>query len=93
MAERTKVLITILVLVIVILLGVVAYAFVISPAISGYTVQKQNEGVQIAVNAILTQLQQNGYVQIPVGNKTLILVPYVPPTASTATLNTTNATQ
>ena len=79
MADKTSILITVLVLIIVILVGVVVYAFVIKPAISGYTVQKQTEGVQIAVNSILAQLQQNGFVQIPVGNQTLILVPYTPP--------------
>ena len=71
--------ITVLVLVIVILVVIVVYAFVIKPAISGYTVQKQTEGVQIAVNSILAQIQQNGFVQIPIGNQTLILVPYTPP--------------
>ena len=80
MTNKTRVLITVLVLVIVILLGIILYAFVIKPKISGYTVQKQSEGVQIAVNYILTQLQQNGFVQIQVGEEqTLILVPYSPP--------------
>ena len=76
MANKTAVLITVLVLVIVILAGVMLYAFVVKPKISGYTIQKQSEGVQIAVNYILTQLQQYGFVQIQVGNETVVLVPY-----------------
>jgi len=84
MANKTNMLITVLVLVIVILLGIVGYVFFIQPAISGYTIQKQTEGVQIAVNSILAQLQQNGFVQIPIGNQTLILVPYTPPTQQAA---------
>jgi len=87
MANKTSVLITVLVLVIVILLAAVLYAFVIKPAISGYTVQKQTEGVQIAVNSILAQIQQNGFVQIPYGpsgNQTLILVPYTQPSDQAA---------
>jgi len=93
MANKTNVLITVLVLVIVILLAAVLYAFVIKPAISGYTVQKQTEGVQIAVNSILVQIQQNGFVQIPYGpsgNQTLILVPYTQPSTET-TEQTTQA--
>lgn len=79
MANRTNILIAILFLVIIVLAGTMVYAFLIKPKISGYTVQKQTEGVQIAVNYIVAQLQQNGFVQIPIGNQTLILVPYSPP--------------
>jgi len=79
MANRTNILMAILVLVIVILAGIMVYAFVIKPKISGYNTQKQTEGVQIAVNYIVAQLQQNGFVQIPIGDQTLILVPYSPP--------------
>jgi len=79
MVNRTNVLIATLVLIIVLLAAVMVYVFFIKPQIAGYTVQKQTEGVQIAVNYILAQLQQNGFVQIPVGNQTLILVPYSPP--------------
>lgn len=79
MANRTNVLITVLVVVIVILAGIMVYAFIVKPKISGYTVQKQTEGVQIAIDYIVAQLQQNGFVQIPVGNQTIILVPYAQP--------------
>lgn len=78
MADRRNVLIVVLGLVVVIFALVMIYAFIIRPAISGYTVQKQTEGVNIAINSILAQLQQNGFVQIPLGNQTLVLVPYQP---------------
>ncbi|MDP3992402.1 MAG: hypothetical protein Q8P79_02770 [Nanoarchaeota archaeon] len=78
-----NVLIVVLVAVIVVLAAIMAYAFLIRPAFTGYTVEKQNEGVQIAVNYIVGQLQQQGFVQIPIGNQTLILVPYNPPAAQT----------
>ena len=74
-----NIMIAILALIIIVLAGVMVYSFVVKPKISGYNVEKQTEGVQIAINYILTQLQQNGFVQIPVGNQTLILVPYNPP--------------
>ena len=80
MVNKTGILIAVLVLVIVLLAGIMVYAFVVKPKISGYNIQKQTEGVNIAINYILAQLQQNGFVQIPVGNQTLILVPYQPPT-------------
>jgi uncharacterized protein (UPF0212 family) len=78
MTDKKKVLITILVVIVLVLVAVVVYLLVIQPAISGYTIQKQTEGVQIAVNSILAQLQQNGFVQIPVGNQTLYLAPFNP---------------
>lgn len=83
MEKKTNILITILVLVIVILAGIMVYTFLVKPKISGYSTQKQTEGVQIAINYIIAQLQQNGFVQIPVGNQTLILVPYTPPAQQT----------
>lgn len=84
MANRTKVLIVFLVLVIVVLAGVMAFTYLIKPKVTGYVTEKQTEGVQIAVNAILMQLQQQGYVQIPLGvdedgqQQVLYLVPYNP---------------
>ena len=79
MADRTKVTITILVILVVLLAAVLVYLFVVQPAIQGYNIQRQSEGVQIAVSAILTQLQQQGFVQIPLGeNQTLILVQWTP---------------
>lgn len=80
MADKTRLTMTILVILVILLAGTLLYFFVIQPAFQGYAIQKQTEGVQIAVGTILTQIQQYGYVQIPVGeNQTLVLVPYNPP--------------
>ena len=68
-----------LISIIVVLVGFIIYAFGIRPAISGYVINAQNEGAQIAVNYIVSQVAQNGYVQIPVGNQTLVLIPYQQP--------------
>ena len=79
MADKTRLTMTILVILVILLAGTLLYFFVIQPAIQGYVIDRQNEGVQIAVGTILTQIQQYGYVQIPVGeNQTLVLVPYNP---------------
>jgi peptidoglycan/LPS O-acetylase OafA/YrhL len=77
--NKTKLTIRILSAVIVVLLLFIAYFFVIQPQINKYTDEKRLEGIEYYVyQIILPQLQANGYVQIPVGNQTLILVPYIP---------------
>jgi capsular polysaccharide biosynthesis protein len=79
MADKTRLTMIILIVLVVVLGAFVLYSFVIQPALQGYVVEKQAEGAQIAVNTILAQIQQYGYVQIPLGqNQTLILVPYNP---------------
>lgn len=79
MADRKGLMLIILTILVVVMGAALLYFFVIAPTIQGYVVEKQTEGVQIAVNTILSQIQQYGYVQIPVGeNQTLVLVPYTP---------------
>lgn len=74
-----KFLVPILVGVIVILMLLVVYAFVVKPAINGYAVKSYNEGVNYALGTIVSQLQTNGYVKIPLSNnQSVLLVPYVP---------------
>ena len=81
MANRTKVLILSLILVIVVLTGILTYAFAVQPAIINkqnmiYTAGYNTAQVEF-LNGMVNQLQQTGYVQIPVGeNQTLVLVPY-----------------
>ena len=65
----------ILILVIVVLLGVVLYTFAIRPAISGYVVNRQNEGVQFAVASIMQQAtQQCQPVPLTFGNQTIHMI-------------------
>lgn len=73
-----NVLIIALVLVIVVLAGIVVYAFAIKPAYTGYVANKQVEGYNVCVANLLTQLQQNGFVQVNLGNGTLYLAPFNP---------------
>ena len=72
-------LIAIMAVVIIVLAAVVVYSFALRPAFNGYVVSKQTEAQDIVLNALLSQLQQNGYIQIPVGDEVLTLVPYQPP--------------
>ena len=63
-----------LVVVILLLLGVVGYIFLIRPAISGFAIQSQNEGVQYAVLSIAQQAATCKTVSLPVGNQTMDII-------------------
>ena len=63
-----------LILVIVILVAVVVFAFWVKPAFNGYVVQKQVDAQNLILANIASTVLQNGFVQIPVGNQTMILV-------------------
>lgn len=76
--NKAGLIILVLILVVIILLGVISYAFIIKPAINRYVVGTQTEGVNYALGFIVQQVQQNGYVDIPVGNQTLRLIPAQP---------------
>jgi len=78
MKKNLGLIIGILVLIIILLLGIIAYFMIIKPHFQEYVYEKQVEAQNIVVSAIAEQVQQLGYVQIPVGNETLVLVPYTP---------------
>lgn len=78
MANRTGVLITVLVLVIVVLAGVVLFSLWVKPTIDGYIVEKQVDAQTLVYQDILDQVQQNGFFQMRVGNQTLLLAPFNP---------------
>lgn len=77
--QNEKKIIWSLVLVIVILLGVMFYAFYVKPIISNYVFSKQVEAKDITLASLISQIQQQGYAQIQIGNQSVILVPYIPP--------------
>ena len=72
----------VLVAVIVVLALLVIYSFVVKPAVSGYIVSAQNKlvsaqntGATSLMGSIISELNQTGgYVQIPIGNQTLVLM-------------------
>ena len=61
-----------------VLILVVAYVMFIKPAINGYVIQKQIEAKDITLLSIVSQIQQQGFAQINLGNQTLVLVPVNP---------------
>ncbi len=68
-----------LIFIVVVLLGVILYSFALRPSFNGYVVSKQVEAQDFLIVAMVNQLQQNGYVQIPVGEEVLTLIPYQSP--------------
>ncbi|OGJ13017.1 hypothetical protein A3K62_00510 [Candidatus Pacearchaeota archaeon RBG_16_35_8] len=74
MAENSKTVVMVLAVLVVLLALVVLYAFVVGPAIQGYTVQKQSEGVEYTVVSIMQRAAQCQTVPLTYGNLTLTLV-------------------
>lgn len=74
--EKNKRLMIILIAVIVILLGIIAYAFVLKPALNGYVIKTQTDGVQYAVFTIMQQASQCQPVPLknPFGNETMNII-------------------
>ena len=79
MKNNANIVIAILVLLVLVLGSVVAYTFAVKPFISGYVTKTYNQEAADALSIILGQVQQQGYVEIPLGNgKSLFLVPAQP---------------
>ncbi len=74
MKDKTKLLVVVLFVVIVILLGIILYALVLKPVISGYVIRTQNEGYQYAILQIMQQAAQCQQVPLTFGNQTINLV-------------------
>jgi len=77
--DKSQLVIRILVIVILILLALVVYAFAVKPAFNAYVIEKQIEASELVLGSLISQVDQNGYVEIVNGNDSLILVPYNSP--------------
>jgi len=78
-SDKTKLIVKILIAVVVLLALIVLYLVVFQQQYNNFINEKRVEGIDLFISQILIpQLQQNGYVQIPVGNQTLYLVPVQP---------------
>lgn len=65
-----------LIIVIILLIGVLAYFLWAKPAFDNYILQKQIEAKDIVLSSLLSQVQQQGYVQIfDKDGNTIILAP------------------
>ena len=75
MGYNKNLLIAFLIIVILVLLGVIAYVFAIKPAINSYVIGTQNQGAQLAVNYIAELAKQCKTVPINIGeNQTINLI-------------------
>jgi len=61
-------------IVIVVLVLVLVYLTLLGPKIQGYVVQEQIEAQQVAVNAIIQIVNQQGYVVLGQGDNAVVLV-------------------
>lgn len=69
----------ILIVAAIIILLVVSFFLILKPAYNKNIETAQVEAIGIfVINYMIPQIQQNGYVAIPVGNQTLYLVPVDP---------------
>lgn len=87
MVNKTKLVIWVLTVVVILLAAIVIYAFAVQPAILNrqniiYTAGYNSAQVDF-INGMLTQVQQAGYIQIPLSeNQTLFLAPFDPQQAA-----------
>ena len=78
MADKKKVLITILVAVIIVLVAIVVYALLIRPGINAYVVKNQNIGYTIGYQKAFLDIMQQAVTcqQVPLtlGNQTINVI-------------------
>ena len=78
MDKKTKILISVLAILVIALL----FFFVAQPAYNSFVETKMLNGIELYIfNFMIPSLQEKGYVEIVIGNESLILVPYVPESA------------
>jgi len=72
--DKSKILIAVLALLVLVLGTVVAYSFAVKPVINGYATNAQNQGVQYAVLSIMQEAAKCQQVPLTFGNQTINIV-------------------
>lgn len=72
--NKISLLVKILILVIVILLAIIAYVFIVRPTITGYIVEGQNQGYELAILQIAEQATTCQQVPLTIGEQTINLI-------------------
>lgn len=72
--DRRNILILILILVIVLLLGLISYALLIRPALSGLVIEGQNQGYSYAIASLIQEAATCQPVPVTFGNQTINLI-------------------
>jgi len=74
MADKKKVLITILIAIIVVMAIILAYIFLIRPTINGYVISGQNQGYEFAIVSIMQQALTCQPVPLTFENQTINII-------------------
>lgn len=74
MANKTTIIIVILAFIVVVLTGILVYVLVVKPAVTGYTVTAQNQGVEFALASVWQRAAQCQTVPLTFNNQTINLV-------------------
>lgn len=72
--DKTKILVTALAILVIVLGLLVAYAFVLKPAMNGYAVKSQNDGIQYAIFSIMQAAAKCQQVPLVFGNQTINII-------------------
>jgi len=73
MADKNKILITSLIIVVVLLISFLIYLFLVVPSLNNYITEKQLEGYQYALASILQEAAKCQTFQVTYDNQTLNL--------------------
>ena len=74
MADKTRITIIILVVVVLILAGILIYTLVVRPSITGYAIDAQNQGYAFAIAQVMQLAAQCQQVPLVSGNTTINLI-------------------
>ena len=74
MADKKKVLITLLIAIIVVMAAILVYIFLIRPNITGYAIDNYNQGVEFAIVSIMQRAATCQPVPLTFENQTINLV-------------------
>jgi Tfp pilus assembly protein PilE len=78
MVEKKSKKTLVFVIIAIILVVILAYILIIKPSYHGLVIKAQTQGASQEdiriLSAIISQVSQTGYIQIPVGNQTLTLM-------------------
>ena len=69
--KNRRLLVIALIAVIVVLIGIVVYFLAVRPAITGYAIESQNQGIELAVVSIMQQAAQCQPVPLTFQNQTI----------------------
>jgi len=73
--DKRGMIIKILAVVVLVLILVMLYFFVVQPNVDKYVFNKQIEAQSYIFADMVTQLQNQGFYQVQLGNQTLVLIP------------------